>query len=114
VLELKKKLAASSELAASVVDLWRTDEVRIIFELTTIVEAGRPFVSATYLLESDGPTQLVAHDIIVNLKSSKDQFDNADWPMVRRLASDNAEKGMVPPAAKTVRFLFYALSLSLS
>ena len=36
-------------------------------ELAAVVDAGKPFVEATYKLESDGPVVLECYDIISSL-----------------------------------------------
>lgn len=60
----------------------------LVLELAAVVDYGRPFITATYTLEGDGPLVLVYHEVIVGMQAAMhaDHTPNVD-AVARKLSS---------------------------
>ena len=90
---LRTEKLQESEHVKSMQVLWRLGPSKraIMFELTCLVAAAKPFVQATYQLEGDGPLSMIAYDVIERLSSiGTELLPDMVFPDIQKLAVGNS------------------------
>ena len=97
---LRREDLGSATTAAKLLAYFTNPEKKALLEveLATIIDWGKPFVTATYSLEGDGPLELECYERIETVKAAIHTAHTPNLDAVARRLSASTEKGLLQRA----------------